>query len=136
MGRSEIIMKKNALEKKSLSQCNECDHLCCKYITEKIPVPRTIHDFDGLLWQLSHKNIKAFSDTTGWYLLVYNTCVHLKGNGECIIYENRPITCRKHSIEKCEYENPISKSSFQYFSSFQSLENYCKKKFKTWDNRF
>jgi len=129
-------VKKNILEKKSLLQCKECDQLCCKYITVKIPAPRTIHDFDGLLWQLFHKNIKAFNDSTGWYLLVYNTCLQLKGNGKCAIYENRPLTCRKHSIKKCEYENPILKTSFRYFNSFQSLQSYCKKKFKTWDDRF
>ena len=129
-------MKKKALEEKYESQCNECDHLCCKYITVKIPAPRTILDFDGLLWQLSHENIKAFKDSTGWYLLVYNLCVYLKGNGECVIYESRPITCREHSIKKCEHDNPISKASLKFFDSFQNLNNFCKKKFKTWDSRY
>jgi len=129
-------MKKRALEKKILSQCEQCKQSCCRYITEKIPAPRTIHDFDGLLWQLLHKNVKAFKDTSGWHLLIYNTCIHLKRNGKCSIYENRPITCRRHSIEKCEYKNSIAKTSMIYFDDFRSLENYCRKKFKTWHNRF
>ena len=129
-------MKKKALEKKPLAQCNECDHLCCKYITLKIPAPRTIIDFDGLLWQVSHENVMAFKDSTGWHLLVYNSCVHLNGNGECLIYENRPITCREHSIEKCEYESSIPKTSLIFFNDFISLNKFCKKKFKTWNSRF
>lgn len=136
MGRPKIIMKKHTREKNPLSQCNKCNHLCCKYITEKISTPRTIRDFDGLLWQLLHKNIKAFKDSSGWHLLVYNACVHLKSSGKCSIYEKRPITCRKYSIEQCQNKKPISKISLQYFGNFQSLENYCKKKFKTWDSRF
>jgi len=47
------FMKKIKLEKKSLLKCKKCNQLYCKYITEKIPAPRTIRDFDGLLWQLS-----------------------------------------------------------------------------------
>ena len=136
MGYPKIIMKKNTLEKKSLSQCNKCNQLCCRYITEKTSAPRTIHDFDGLLWQLLHKNIKAFKDSSGWYLFVHNACVHLKSNGKCSIYDNRPITCRKHSIKKCEYKNSISKTSIQYFGNYKSLDDYCKKKFKTWNSRF
>ena len=118
------------------SKCHLCEHLCCNYITVKIPAPRTIRDFDGLLWQLSHENIKAFRDHSGWHLIVYNKCSHLKDNGECAVYDERPITCREHSVENCEYNGPISKSSLQYFGSFQALNDYCIKKFKTWLKRF
>ncbi len=91
------MKKKKKFENNSLAKCIECEQSCCRYFTVKIPAPRTICDFDGLLWQLFHGNVKAFKDSTGWHLLVYNSCVHLEGNGECAIYENRPITCREHS---------------------------------------
>jgi Fe-S-cluster containining protein len=130
------FMKKNELEKSTLSQCNDCNHLCCKYITVKIPAPRTIIDFDGLLWQLSHKNVKAFKDSAGWYLLIYNSCSHLKNNGKCAIYKDRPITCREHSIDACEHDSPISEVAIQFFGDYQSLDNYCRNRFKTWDSRF
>ncbi len=130
-------MENSESEKRSLSQCHDCDNLCCKYITVKITAPRTIRDFDCLLWQLSHENIKAFRDSTGWYMIIYNSCIYMMGNGECVIYENRPITCREYSTKKCDYVGPIlSKASLQFFDSFQSLDNYCKIKFKTWDSRF
>ena len=120
----------------SLGKCADCGHLCCNYITVKIPAPRTIRDFDGLLWQLSHENINAFRDHTGWHLIIYNPCSHLNRIGECAIYENRPITCREHSIENCEKNGPISESSRQYFRGFQELNEYCSKKFKTWNKRY
>ncbi|HDQ03721.1 MAG TPA: YkgJ family cysteine cluster protein [Deltaproteobacteria bacterium] len=125
----------NKKEKSNIELCNKCKQACCRYLTQKISAPRSIHDFDGLLWQLYHKNVKAFCDSTGWHLLVYNPCVHLKKNGKCAIYEKRPITCRDHDAGDCEYGNPISKLSVRYFDNYQSLEKYCKKKFKTWDKR-
>jgi hypothetical protein len=120
----------------SPSKCYDCEHLCCNYITVKIPPPRTIRDFDGLLWQLSHEKVNAFRDHTGWHLIIYNSCVHLKNNGECAIYDKRPITCREHSVENCENNGSISESARQYFGSFQELNDYCSKKFKTWNKRF
>ena len=129
-------MKKNKQEKSSLSKCAACNQACCRYVTEKISAPRTIHDFDGLLWQLYHENVKAFRDATGWHLIIYNSCVHLKRDGKCAIYDNRPITCREHSVDDCEFDNPIDEAAIQYFDNYQSLENYCRKKFKTWDKRF
>ncbi|KQC07894.1 MAG: hypothetical protein APR62_05700 [Smithella sp. SDB] len=129
-------MQRKTLKKKSVSKCHRCDQLCCRYITEKISAPRTIRDFDGLLWQLFHKNVKAFKDSSGWYLIIYNACIHLGHDGKCSIYENRPITCREHSVENCEFKSSVSKTATRYFDSYKSLENYCRKKFKTWDNRF
>jgi Fe-S-cluster containining protein len=119
----------------TLSKCHDCNHLCCNYITVKIPAPRTILDFDGLLWQLAHENIKALRDHTGWHLVIYNKCMHLKSNGECNIYENRPITCREHSIESCEYSGSILESAMQCFQSYEELDEYCSKRFKTWKKR-
>jgi len=120
----------------SSDKCRNCEHLCCNYITVKIPAPRTIHDFDGLLWQLAHENIHAFRDHTGWHLLIYNRCLHLNRNGGCAIYDERPITCRQHSIENCEYNSSISESSLQYFEDSEALDEFCKKRFKTWKKRF
>ena len=119
------------------SPCRKCDHLCCNYITVKIPAPRTIRDFDGLLWQVSHANVSALRDHQGWFLIIYNKCAHLTPAGKCAIYETRPITCREHSAENCEHRNgSIAKSAYQYFDSFQALDAYCRKRFKTWGRRF
>ena len=129
-------VEKSTLMESNLSQCQDCGHLCCKYITVKIPAPRTICDFDGLLWQLAHQNVKAYRDSIGWHLLIYNPCMHLKDNGRCAIYAKRPITCRQHSIDSCEYDNPIDKASIKFFDSYKELNSYCKRRFKTWERRF
>lgn len=119
------------------SPCRKCDHLCCNYITVKIPAPRTLRDFDGLLWQVSHANVAALRDHQGWFLMIYNKCSHLTRTGKCAIYDERPITCREHATENCEHKNgSILLSAYQYFHSFQSLDAYCRKRFKTWDRRF
>lgn len=117
--------------------CRHCNHLCCNYITVKIPAPRTIRDFDGLLWQVSHDHIAALRDHQGWYLIVYSRCSHLTPNGKCGIYAKRPITCREHATENCEYQNgSIAESAYQYFGSYESLDAYGRQRFKTWGNRF
>jgi Fe-S-cluster containining protein len=120
----------------NLRQCEDCRQRCCRYITVKIPAPRTIRDFDGLLWHVSHKNVAAFRDHGGWHLIIYDPCSHLRSNGRCSIYENRPITCREHSTESCEYDNPIPEAAVQFFDGYASLNEYCRKRFKTWDRRF
>ena len=129
-------MKKETSGNRSESPCIRCDDLCCKYITVKIPAPRTIRDFDGLLWQLSHKDVQAFKDTSGWHLLICNPCIYLSAGGGCAIYERRPITCREHSIEQCEYQRSIAKTAALFFDGAKALDRFCKKKFKTWDRRF
>ena len=129
-------MSNNKSTEKNLAQCKACHNLCCKYITVKITAPRTMRDFDGLLWQVAHDNVSALRDHGGWHLIIYNTCSHLKKNGECAIYDQRPITCREHPADECEYDNPILEAAYQFFGDYESLNNYCKKKFKTWERRF
>jgi Fe-S-cluster containining protein len=126
---------KSAAEKTPRSKCFQCGRFCCRYITVKIPAPRTLRDFDGLLWQLSHENVSAFRDAGGWHLIIYNRCRHLCRSGKCGIYENRPITCREHSSESCEYDGPIAESAAVFFDSAEALESFCRKRFKTWDRR-
>ena len=122
--------------KTSLERCIDCGNSCCRYFTVQIPTPRSIADFDCLLWQLSHEHVKIFKDSTGWHLLIYTPCVHLSGNGKCTIYQNRPLTCREHPAEECEFDTPIRDSVMLFFENHQSLEKYCRKRFKNWSKRF
>jgi hypothetical protein len=101
----------------------------------KIPAPRTLRQFDGLLWQLAHEKVKLFKDAAGWHLLFETRCTHLTGSGECVIYERRPITCREHSNEICEYDGPISESAACFFDDYEALDSFCRKRFATWDRR-
>ncbi|MFO7964066.1 MAG: YkgJ family cysteine cluster protein [Desulfobacterales bacterium] len=116
-------------------KCKACKGACCRYITVKLSAPRTIRDFDGLLWQVYHENVEIFKDAKGWHLLINNPCVHLNDRGRCDIYDKRPITCREHSAENCEYGNSIADTALLFFPNHRSLEKYCRKRFKTWDKR-
>ncbi len=120
------------------NKCSLCKgSICCTYITQKIDTPRSIHDFDHLLWQTAHRDIQIYKDEDGWYLLINNPCTFLiKPNGDCGIYHERPNVCRAHDNDFCEYDAPAEEGFELFFNGYDALLQYCKKRFKTWDKRF
>lgn len=115
------------------NKCDLCSNSkCCTYITQGVDTPRSKADFEHLLWQVSHKNIQAYKDSDGWYLLINNTCMHLLGDGRCGIYNERPAICREHSNDYCEYDAPAEEGFDLFFDGYQSLLKYCKKRYKRW----
>lgn len=118
------------------NKCDFCTALCCRYITQEIDTPRKKEDFDVLLWQISHQGVHIFKDCNGWYLLVYTACSHLLPDNRCGIYEVRPQICREHSTEGCEKDVSIDAGCELYFDSYEALDNYCRERFKRWDERF
>ena len=123
-----------------ITLANKCDHCsgskCCQYTTIQIDTPRSIREFDNLLWQVSHINTHIFKDCDGWYLLVYETCQHLGANGRCGIYEKRPFVCREHDNKECEFDYEFDQGTELYFVDYEAFDAYCRKRFKSWDNRF
>ncbi len=120
-----------------LSKCDRCvQSKCCQYITISIETPRSIRDFDTLLWQVSHDNIHLYKDDSGWTMTCFGRCEHLSATGLCGIYDKRPFVCREHSASDCEFELPIDYGCDLYFSNYQQLDDYCRTRFKSWDNRF
>ena len=95
-----------------------------------------MRDFDHLLWQVSHHNVHIFKDMDGWFLLITGDCEHLQDNGMCGIYETRPLICREHSNDYCEYDSSIPEGSELYFRNHGELDRYCRERFKSWDKRF
>ncbi|MGD8782979.1 MAG: YkgJ family cysteine cluster protein [Thioalkalispiraceae bacterium] len=125
------------VEVNSDNKCDLCEgSKCCNYITQQIDTPRSMDEFDTLLWQLAHKNIQAYKDEDGWFLLVYTTCQFLQPDGRCGIYETRPQMCRDYSNDYCEYDAPAEEGFDLFFDSYESLLKYCRKRFKRWDKRF
>jgi Fe-S-cluster containining protein len=115
------------------NKCGFCtSSKCCTYITEELETPRSMHDFDHLLWQLSHRDIQAYKDEDGWYLLINNSCTHLLGDGRCGIYEDRPLICREYTNDYCEFDEPAEKGFELFFEDYTALLNYVRKRFKTW----
>jgi uncharacterized protein len=128
-----ISGKSNILDNK----CGSCMRsICCNSINQKIPAPRSRDDFDHLLWQVSHENINVFKDADGWFLHIQSRCVHLQDQGVCGIYARRPQVCRDYDNDFCEYDAPIARASELFFSSYQELDSYCRRRFKSWDQRY
>ncbi len=116
------------------NKCSFCSSsICCTYITQHIDTPRTKLEFEHLLWQISHQNIRVYKDEDGWTLLVESKCLHLQINGDCGIYDNRPTICRDHTNDYCEYDAPSEEGFELYFHDYAALRTYCKKRFKKWD---
>jgi len=101
-------------------------------VTQQIDTPRSKYDFEILLWQVSHKKVKAYKDSDGWFVLFEADCTHLEHDGRCGIYEDRPAICRTHENEFCEYDAPAEDGFDLYFPSYSTLLTYCEKRFKKW----
>ncbi|WP_196138394.1 YkgJ family cysteine cluster protein [Aliikangiella sp. G2MR2-5] len=137
VGRDSANQKKKPVKITTDNKCSFCTgSKCCQYITSSIDSPRSIRDYDFLLWQISHRNIHIFKDKGGWYLIVYQQCEHLESTGRCSIYEKRPFICREHDNKECEFNARHDEGCDLYFRDYHSLDQYCRGKFKSWDNRF
>ena len=89
------------------TKCGYCSNSkCCTYISQQIATPRSKQDFDFLLWQISHRDIRLYKDEGSWYMLVDNLCTHLQRDGRCGIYDDRPEICREYSNDYCEFDQP------------------------------
>ena len=118
------------------NKCGFCQgSKCCSYVTQQIDPPRSMGDFDVLLWQLSHRDVQLYKDEDGWFLMFLTPCLHLRDDGGCGIYEDRPEICRTHSNDYCEYDAPAEDGFDKFFDGYDSLLAYCKKRFKGWDKR-
>ena len=127
----------NGIKITSENKCSFCEGAkCCTYITQEIDTPRSMIDFDHMLWQISHRDIKFYKDDDGWYLLVESKCLNLQPDGRCGIYDERPWVCREHSNDFCEFDQPAEEGFDLYFEDYAALEKYCRKRFKNWKKRF
>lgn len=129
--------KRIRLKYTSETKCSFCPgSKCCTYITQQIETPRSMTDFDHLLWQVGHENIEAYKDEDGWFLVAMNRCSHLLPSGGCAIYATRPQVCRNYSNDFCEFDAPPEEEFEHYFQTYAELDNYCRQRFKGWDRRF
>ncbi len=93
--------------------------------------------FDTLLWQVSHRHIQFYKDSDGWFMLVVEAgCEHITQTGQCGIYAVRPKVCRGYSNDECEFDGSAEEGFDVFFDSYQSLDDYCRQRYKKWDQRF
>lgn len=127
-------MPKDTSQITSATKCGLCTPpKCCAYFTARIDTPRSKHDFDHLLWQISHERTQIYKDEDGWFLLINNECRHLQSDGRCAIYTDRPLVCRDYSNDFCEYDESAAAGFELFFTDYRSLLGYCRKRFKRWD---
>jgi len=138
-----MTLKDDTLPVKDLSgpamddKCGRCvTSICCNSVNQPVATPRSIRDFDHLLWQVSHDNVNVFRDADGWFLNVVSRCQHLLTDGRCGIYESRPFVCREYENDFCEFDEPIREGAELFFDSHEALDRYCRERFRTWDRRF
>jgi len=119
------------------TKCDYCKQsICCTYVTQEIDAPKSMKDYDYLLWLISHRDVSVFKDDDGWFMSAANSCTHLLPNGNCGIYHTRPEICRTHSNESCEFDGPAEDDFKKFFDNYKTLDEFCRKKFKNWDARF
>jgi hypothetical protein len=114
-------------------KCRGCrGSVCCTYITQKIPAPRTRGDFDHLLWQVAHRGVELFKDSGGWHLLLRAPCDQLLPDGRCGIYDSRLQVCRDYDNAWCERDEPAARHFSLHFTDHASLLAYCRSRFERW----
>ncbi|HKJ76549.1 MAG TPA: YkgJ family cysteine cluster protein [Gammaproteobacteria bacterium] len=117
-------------------KCGRCTGKCCTYVTQPLDTPRSMRDFDLLLWQVGHEGVEVYKDSDGWFLMFIGSCAHLQPDGRCGIYEERPLICREHSNDFCEFDSPAEDGFELYFTTYEEMQRYCRRRFRTWDRRF
>lgn len=130
MGQTKVVFEEG-------NKCAGCGgSICCTYITQPMDAPRSKDDFDHMLWQMAHRDIQIYKDEDGWFLVASNPCRFLLADGGCSIHATRPQVCRDYSNDYCEYDEPAELHFEHYFTDYDSLLAYCRKRFKNWDKRF
>jgi len=86
------------------STCGECGAKCCRYFCFEIDAPDTYEEFDDIRWFLLHEGITVHVDEKGdWYISIDNRCKALGRDNGCRIYEDRPLICRKYTMDGCDH---------------------------------
>lgn len=85
--------------------CEYCTAKCCHYFALPIETPTVLKDYEYVRWYMLHGETTIFCEDDDWYLMVYNTCDHLRPDNRCGIYETRPQICRDYSTKDCEYDD-------------------------------
>lgn len=115
--------------------CNNCNAVCCKYITIELDTPETLDDFENIRWYIAHKNTEVnVEEDSSWWIKFHTPCKHLNKNNLCNIYKNRPKICKEHTTKSCEKYN---KENFLLtFKSIKDIDNYIKNIFKKGKHTF
>ncbi|MDD4957048.1 MAG: YkgJ family cysteine cluster protein [Candidatus Omnitrophica bacterium] len=108
--------------------CRSCEAKCCSYFAFEIDTPRSKRDFENLRWYLAHEGVSVYVEKRKWHMEVANKCRYLTPDHRCGVYENRPLVCREHEVDTCEFTG----TEFEHekvFKDMDSLDAYIKGRF-------
>jgi Fe-S-cluster containining protein len=80
--------------------CVGCSN-CCEYLALEIDNPKTLKDFDNILWYVLHKNVWVYVDEEKQWHVQFNTPCEKLQNARCGYYPNRPMICRDYKPQDC-----------------------------------
>ena len=80
------------MSEKNKKLCAGCD-ICCRYVAIEIDKPTCKKDYDQIIWQLLHKNVRIFVDWDMIGMWVHTPCglIWKKHAG----FNDRPMICRE-----------------------------------------
>ncbi len=82
--------------------CPPCGR-CCRYVAVGIDGPVSLGGVSTALWLVYHRNVSVYQSHEGdWFVLFPAPCDHLRPDGLCGVYENRPLLCREYDVVGCE----------------------------------
>lgn len=92
--------KNRSFDPKDPNPCEGCSN-CCEYMSMEIDQPKSVDDFDALVWYLLHKDVWVYiDDDTDWYVQFNTPCEKLAFR-RCTYYVNRPRVCREYEPADC-----------------------------------
>ena len=90
------------LSKTGEHPCHNCAK-CCTYVALEHETPRTMKDYDHIIWYLYHQGVSVFVDwENSWYVKFEARCDNLNAQGMCDVYDHRPAICKDFDWRECE----------------------------------
>lgn len=112
-------------------KCDRClPAKCCSAVAMEIDKPRSLEDYENLLWYVAHENIHLYISEKSWFMNIISRCNFLGLDNRCEGYERRPQICREYSLDSCEFDATVEEYGYEaYFENFEQLEAYVWTKF-------
>jgi Fe-S-cluster containining protein len=108
------------MEKKPVT-CENCNGMCCKYVTVAIEGPKTVDDLEEIRWLLSHKKVMVYMDEEDdWFVEFQTECKYLDEKNRCMIYPHRSSVCSDHSHHECDF----NEDEFDHKLVFTELDDF------------
>lgn len=118
--------KFKAFDPQDKNPCSGCSN-CCEYIALEIDRPRSVRDFDHILWYVLHRDVWVYVDDEGGWYVQFNTPCEKLENRRCGYYEDRPQICREYEPKECV--RYVEQTPEKYlFKNERDLLDYLEKK--------